>query len=112
MLLLLKQIRIGESDMKKTKIAYVAYLLLLLGVCTLCMTNVLNKSIVITANVVVIAIVFLLCCNIFFVPRNMDHGVLLENKQKMKSDPILWKEMLFLEAPLVATLLVLVFLIK
>ncbi len=92
--------------MKKARIAYVIYLLSLLGLCILCMTNVLNKSIVMTANVVLIAIVFLICCNMFYVPRNMDHGVLLENKQKMKSDPILWREMLFLEVPLVVTLLI------
>lgn len=98
--------------MKKLKIAYGVYLLLLVGVRVLCMTDVLSKSMVITANVVLIAAVFLSCSNIFYVPRNMDSGIFLENKQKMKSDPILWKEMFFLEAPLIVMLSVLVFLIK
>lgn len=98
--------------MKKMKIAYVIYLLSLMGVWLSCMTNVLNKNMVVTANVILIAVVFLFCSNMFFVPRNMDYGVLLENKQKIKSDPILWKEMLYLEAPLVVTLFALVFLIK
>lgn len=74
------------------------------------MTDVLSKNIVIMADVIVIAAVFLFCSNIFYVPRNMDTGVLLENKQKMKSDPILWKEMLCLEAPLIVLLVVLIYL--
>lgn len=93
--------------MKKMRIVYMIYLLLLLGVCTLCVTDVLDKNMVITVDVLLIAVVFFCCSSIFYVPRNMDHGVFLENKQKMKSDPILWKEMLFLETPLVIGLLVL-----
>lgn len=97
--------------MKKMIIAYVIYVLCLLGVCTLCMTEVLSKNMVITVSVILIAIVFLFCSNMFYVPRNMDNDVFLENKQKIKSDPILWKEMLFLEVPLVAVLLILIFFI-
>lgn len=93
--------------MKKMRIVYMIYLLLLLGVCALCVTDVLDKNMVITVDVLLIAVVFFCCSSIFYVPRNMDHGIFLENKQKMKSDPILWKEMLFLEAPLVIGLLVL-----
>lgn len=96
--------------MKKMIIVYVAYIVSLLGVCALCMTEVLSKNMVITVNVILIAIVFLFCSNMFYVPRNMDNDVFLENKQKMKNDPILWKEMLYLEAPLVAVLLILIFL--
>lgn len=94
--------------MKKLKIAYVIYLLFLLVVCILCMANVLDTTTVMVANVVLIAIVFVFCSNLSYVPRNMDIGVLLENKQKMKSDPILWKEMFLFEAPLIITLLVFV----
>lgn len=93
--------------MKKTNVAYVIYVLFLLAVCALCMTDVLNRDMVIIADVILIAIVFLFCSNIFYVPRNMDHGIFLENKQKMKSDPMLWKEMLFLEVPLIVILLIL-----
>ncbi len=93
--------------MKKMRIVYMIYLLLLLGVCALCVTDALDKNMVITVDVLLIAVIFFCCSSIFYVPRNMDHGVFLENKQKMKSDPILWKEMLFLEAPLVIGLLVL-----
>ncbi len=93
----------------KMKIAYVFYLIFILGACILGMTETVDKSIITAANVILIAIVFLFCSNIFFVPRNMDHGILLENKQKMKSDPILWKEMLVLEAPLIVSVLVLLF---
>lgn len=96
--------------MKKMIIAYVIYILSLLGVFALCMTDVLSKNIVIMADVIVIATVFLFCSNIFYVPRNMDTDVFLENKQKMKSDPILWKEMLCLEAPLIVLLVVLIYL--
>lgn len=96
--------------MKKMRIVYMIYLLLLLGVCALCVTDVLDKNMVITVDVLLIAVVFFCCSSIFYVPRNMDHGIFLENKQKMKSDPILWKEMLFLEAPLVIGLLVLLLL--
>lgn len=96
--------------MKKMIIVYVVYIVSLLGVCALCMTEVLSKNMVITVNVILIAIVFLFCSNMFYVPRNMDNDVFLENKQKMKNDPILWKEMLYLEAPLVAVLLILIFL--
>ncbi len=98
--------------MKKLKIVYGIYLLLLLGVCVLCMTNVLSKSTAIIVNVILIAAVFLFCSNIFYVPRNMDYGIFLENKQEMKNDPILWKEMFFFEVPLIVMLSVLVFLIK
>ena len=96
--------------MKKMRIVYMIYLLLLLGVCALCVTDVLDKNMVITVDVLLIAVVFFCCSSIFYVPRNMDHGIFLENKHKMKSDPILWKEMLFLEAPLVIGLLVLLLL--
>lgn len=101
--------------MKKIKIAYVAYvvyLLLLLGVCILCMINVFDKDMVIIADILILAVIFLFCSNIFYVPRNMDNSIFLENKQKMKSDPILWREMLVLEIPLVVALLALVYLIK
>ena len=93
--------------MKKMRIVYMIYLLLLLGVCALCVTDVLDKNMVITVDVLLIAVIFFCCSSIFYVPRNMDHGVLLENKQEKKSDPILWKEMLLLETPLVIGLLVL-----
>lgn len=96
----------------KKKIAYVLYLLSLLGVCILCMINRLDKDIVITADVVLIAVISLIGSNIFYVPRNMDNGIMLENKQKMKSDPILWRPLLFSEAPLVVMFLLLVFFIK
>ena len=96
--------------MKKMRIVYMIYLLLLLGVCALCVTDVLDKNMVITVDVLLIAVIFFCCRIIFFVPINMDHGVFLENKQEMKSDPILWKEMLFLETPLVIGLLVLLLL--
>lgn len=96
----------------KKKIAYVLYLLSLLGVCILCMINRLDKDIVITADVVLIAVISLIGSNIFYVPRNMDNGIMLENKQKMKSDPILWRPLLFLEAPLVVIFLLLVFFIN
>lgn len=96
--------------MKKMRIVYMIYLLLLLGVCALCVTDVLDKNMVITVDILLIAVVFFCCSSIFYLPRNMDHGVFLENKQKMKSDPILWKEMLFLETPLVIGLLVLLLL--
>lgn len=73
--------------------------LLLLGVCVLCMANVLSKSMAIIVNVILIAAVFLMRSNIFYVPsyvpRNMDSGIFFENKQAMKNDPILWKEMFF-----------------
>ncbi len=96
--------------MKKTLIAYVVYLCLVVGSCALCFNEILDKNVVMIVDVVLIAIVFLFCANIFYVPRNMDHGVLLENKQKMKNDPILWKEMLFLEIPLLVSVLALFFL--
>lgn len=95
--------------MKKIIIAYSIYLFTVLGICILCLTNRIDKNALMMVDVVLIAILFLFCCNIFYVPRNMDHGVFLENKQKMKSDPILWKEMIFLEAPLVVMLLITVF---
>ena len=96
--------------MKKMRIVYMIYLLLLLGVCALCVTDVLDKNMVITVDVLLIAVIFFCCSSIFYVPRNMDSGIFLENKQEMKSDPILWKEMLFLETPLVIGLLVLLLL--
>ena len=95
--------------MKKIKIAYSIYLLTVLAICILCMTNMVDKNVVMIGDVLLVAIIFLFCCNIFYVPRNMDHGIFLENKQKMKSDPILWKEMLFLETPLIIVLLMIVF---
>ena len=102
--------------MKTVTISMIIYLsektLLLLGVCVLCMTNVLSKSMAIIVNVILIAAVFLMRSNIFYAPRNMDSGIFFENKQAMKNDPILWKEMFFFEVPLIVMLSVLVFLIK
>lgn len=98
--------------MNRLKIAYVIYILSLLGVCTLCAINILNNDMVIVTDIILISIIFLFCSNMFYVPRNMDNDVFLENKQKMKSDPILWREMIFLETPLVVLLFILIFLIK
>lgn len=85
--------------MKTVTISMIIHLsektLLLLGVCVLCMANVLSKSMAIIVNVILIAAVFLMRSNIFYVPRNMDSGIFFENKQAMKNDPILWKEMFF-----------------
>ena len=72
--------------MKKIKIAYSIYLLTVLAICILCMTNMVDKNVVMIGDV-----------------------LLVDNKQKMKSDPILWKEMFFLEAPLIIVLLMIVF---
>lgn len=90
-------------------IFYLIYVSIITIGLLLSITTVIDKNILSIIYIIAIAVIFLVCCNSFYVPRVMDNQQMLENKNQMKSDPILWKELIILEIPLIFCFIVLMF---
>lgn len=95
---------------KLSIIFYAIYVLAIIITLYLSKIDILDLNIFTMIYMVLIAIIFLVCCNMFYVPRQMDTIQMLDNKNQMKSDPILWKPLVYLETPLaIAMLMIIVF---
>lgn len=89
----------GGEQVKR--LLYVIYITVNLSALILYKMEYLEISLLQIIYIVEAMALFLICCNSFYVPRNMDTIQMLEFKNEMKTDPILLKPLLFLTCPII-----------
>lgn len=91
------------------KIAYVMFVLLNVGGLICYRMDLITKSLLEVLYTIEAPALFLICCNSFYVPRNMDTIAMLQNKQAMKTDALLIKPYLFMMVPIILCFLILIY---